>query len=165
VQATPDRSTATPASSNALVTAQSGSKEPERDDGEVASDGSGTLVALLSQALIAFTVEADNDYEEDAPHTTSSDPRETGPWLTSMVCWTNGLRHICDGVTAGELERRARTRPNLGGLLRWSYLREDAGTVRLTAAGREACECCAAEPDRSAGTAREAMLCPWSAAP
>ena len=45
-----------------------------------------TLVTALSQALVAFTVEADNDYEEDAPHRTTLGGRGDGPWLTSMVC-------------------------------------------------------------------------------
>jgi hypothetical protein len=84
-------------------------------------------VTLLSQALIAFTVEADNSYEAEAPHRTTLDPKGNGPWLTSLVCWTNGLRHVGTGVTVDELEQRARTRPNIAGLLRWGYLRDEAG--------------------------------------
>ncbi len=99
------------------------------------------LVRLLSQALIAFTVEADNELELVLAHRTSAEPRRRGPWLTSMVCWTNGLRHVGDGVTTEQLERSARTRPNIAGLLRWGYLRDEAGVLRLTAGGRRACEC------------------------
>lgn len=109
---------------------------------------SATLLTALSQALVAFTVEADNDYEEDAPHRTTLSRTGDGPWLTSMVSWTNGLRHIGDGVSTKELEQRARTLPNIGGLLRWGYLREDAGMLRLTAGGRTACESWTPIPDR-----------------
>jgi hypothetical protein len=44
-------------------------------------------------------------------------------------------------MTPEQLERSARTSPNIAGLLRWGYLRDEAGVLRLTAErGRRAWE-------------------------
>lgn len=86
------------------------------------------LSALLSQALVAFTIEADNETEHRLPHrTTSYHPavgRPTGgPWLTSLLMWANCLRHLPDeGITVAELLDRARTSTNLDGMRRWGYV-------------------------------------------
>ena len=86
------------------------------------------LSALLSQALVAFTVEADNETEHRLPHRTSGWGREPGspagaPWLTSMVMYANCLRNLPDaGMTVGELHARARTGTNLDGMRRWRYV-------------------------------------------
>ncbi|SPD85444.1 protein of unknown function [Micropruina glycogenica] len=43
------------------------------------------LSTLLSWALVAFTIEADNEFESAVPHVTSQDRRDgrpgRGPWL------------------------------------------------------------------------------------
>ena len=86
------------------------------------------LSALLSQALVAFTVEADNETEHRLPHRTSGhntrhDQAPRGPWLTSLLMYANCLRHLPDaGITLAELHDRARTGTNLDGMRRWRYV-------------------------------------------
>jgi DNA-binding MarR family transcriptional regulator len=82
------------------------------------------LSALLSQALVAFTIEADNEAEHRLPHSTTSYGSDGGgPWLTSLLMWANCLRHLPDeGITVAELRRRARTGTNLDGMRRWRYV-------------------------------------------
>ncbi|HVT67785.1 MAG TPA: hypothetical protein VHF26_08565, partial [Trebonia sp.] len=86
------------------------------------------LSALLSQALVAFTIEADNEAEVRIPHRTQSYGRAPGassgsPWLTSMLMWANCLRHLPDeGITIAEMSARARTGTNLDGMRRWRYV-------------------------------------------
>lgn len=66
------------------------------------------LSALLSQALVAFIIGCDNEFEHQMPHRTSnfgSTGSGQGSWLVSMVMWWNCLRFVgADGVRAGELE-------------------------------------------------------------
>lgn len=86
------------------------------------------LTALLSYALVAFTIEFDNEAEHRIPHTTTLFGRTPGalhaPWLASLVNWTNCMEHLQDGpITVAELERRARTPANLAGMERWGYIR------------------------------------------
>lgn len=53
------------------------------------------LATLISMALVAFTIEADNEYEQRMPHRTSWGPAaksRSGPWLMSMAMWANFLR-------------------------------------------------------------------------
>jgi DNA-binding MarR family transcriptional regulator len=116
------------------------------------------LPTLLSQALVAYTVEFDNDTEHLLPHRTSdhgataaSGPR---PWLVSLVMWCNCMKFVGpDGVQLGELERLARTRTNLAGMQRWRYITVTPGAkdrdpkrpgpdavVRATEGGRKAQE-------------------------
>ena len=113
------------------------------------------LPALLSRALVAFTIEADNEAEHRFPHRTTNGGRSreaaaAGPWLTSLLMWANCLRQLPDdGITVAELRRRARTGTNLDGMRRWRYVtytpdpgrdkrpRADA-IVAPTAAGRRA---------------------------
>lgn len=69
------------------------------------------LPALLSQALVAFTIEFDNEFEHLAPHRTTdygSTPGAYGaPWLVSMAMWMNFMQFIPeDGISVGELQRR-----------------------------------------------------------
>jgi methyltransferase (TIGR00027 family) len=86
------------------------------------------LSALLSQALVAFTVEADNEAEHRIPHRTAGygatpDAPPGAPWITSLLMWANCLRHLPDaGVTVAELRDRARTSTNLDGMRRWGYV-------------------------------------------
>jgi hypothetical protein len=114
------------------------------------------LSALLSQTLVAYTIELDNEFEHLMDHrtTTLGARRDAagGPWLVSMVMWCNCMRFVRpEGLTVGELERLARTPTNLAGMQRWGYLvverpRTDEGVqvrasdliIRPTAAGRRA---------------------------
>jgi hypothetical protein len=97
------------------------------------------LPTLLSQALVAFTIEFDNLAEE---RIAAAGAR---PWMASQAMWANHLRFVgADGIPARELMQRslvsARTmRSRLGALRRWRYVTVDAAhVVRLTAAGRRA---------------------------
>jgi len=84
------------------------------------------LPTLLSYALVAFTIEFDNELERRMPHRTTRSPKGTGilgsPWLISMAMWFNCLRFVDDGITVGELERRALTKTNIDGMRRWRYI-------------------------------------------
>jgi methyltransferase (TIGR00027 family) len=86
------------------------------------------LSALLSAALVAFTIEADNEAEHQLPHRTTNEGLSPGatvgaPWVTSLLMWANCLRHLPDeGITVAELRRRARTGTNLDGMRRWRYV-------------------------------------------
>jgi DNA-binding MarR family transcriptional regulator len=85
------------------------------------------LPTLLSHALVAYTIEFDNETEHLLPHRTS-DHGTTGasgptPWLVSLVMWCNCMKFVGpDGVQLGEMERLARTRTNLAGMQRWRYI-------------------------------------------
>lgn len=113
----------------------------------------GVLSVLLSQALVAHTIELDNEFEHRMPHRTTvgRQPRAHGPWLTSYAMWCNCLRVLGDedGLRFGELVRRAGTETNLAGMHRWGYVTVTADPaderatpperdmiVRLTRAGR-----------------------------
>jgi DNA-binding MarR family transcriptional regulator len=117
------------------------------------------LPTLLSGALVAHTIELDNEAEHRLPHRTTraDDPeaRRDAPWLVSYALWSTTLQYVDDaGVTVAELRDRARTnRLLLGGLRRWGYvsltppagatlknLPQDGVIVRTTKAGREAGE-------------------------
>jgi len=111
------------------------------------------LSALLSQALVAFTIEADNEAEHRLPHRTqdyglSAGAATDAPWQTSLVMWANCLRHVPDeGITVAGMRAAARTGTNLDGMRRWRYVtytpdpgrgkrpRPDA-IVRLTPGGQ-----------------------------
>jgi DNA-binding MarR family transcriptional regulator len=85
------------------------------------------LSTLLSQALVAFTIEFDNEAEHRIPHTTTITGRTPdalyAPWLVSMVMWFNCMRFVSDeGVSVCELNRLARTGTNLNGMARWGYV-------------------------------------------
>jgi DNA-binding MarR family transcriptional regulator len=86
------------------------------------------LSALLSQALVAFTIEFDNTAESRMAHRTTSSAAAApgrGPWLVSQVMWSNVMQYVTeDGITIDELIARARTtRLQLDGLQRWGYVR------------------------------------------
>jgi DNA-binding MarR family transcriptional regulator len=121
------------------------------------------LSTPLSHALVAFTIEFDNEFERRFAETGLG--RRFG---VSMVMWSNFMRFVGDGITVGELPAaaglpRARVLSTLGGMERWRYvfvspdpargppesnrdgwgsargLRQD-WVVRPTAAGRKAQE-------------------------
>jgi DNA-binding MarR family transcriptional regulator len=75
-----------------------------------------------------------------------------GPWLVSLVMWSNCMQFIGEeGLSVRELERRARTATNLAGMERWGYIfvepdpsdrrpkpPRSAWLIRATPAGRKA---------------------------
>ncbi len=86
------------------------------------------LSTLLSQALVAHTIELDNEAEYRLPHRTtrqsgSAVPRDT-PWLVSFSLWANVLQYLDEeGSTVAQLRARARTSQLLlSGLRRWGYV-------------------------------------------
>jgi hypothetical protein len=101
------------------------------------------LSTLMSQALVAFTIEADHLFECRMPHCTSESRKRgepiDGPWLISMPFWSNCLKHVDDdGMTVGALADRALVadrylQGNNPGLVRWGYLR----LVPATAASKK----------------------------
>ncbi len=90
------------------------------------------LSALLSQVLVAFTVELDNEFERRM-----GEAGYPGA-LLSLVVWSNLMRFLASGaVSARELAARAfappeRNNSQLGCLERWVFvaLRPDAGDDR-----------------------------------
>jgi DNA-binding MarR family transcriptional regulator len=132
----------------------------EPKQGTTGDGGNGLpLATLLSQVLVAFTIEFDNEFEHRIPHRTTRliavAEQRTGPWLTSMVMWSNLMRLVSeDGLTVGELEVLARTaKLSLAGMERWGYIRVEPDPadrrsrpprrdwlVRPTAKGRRAQE-------------------------
>jgi methyltransferase (TIGR00027 family) len=123
-------------------------------------DGALPLSALLSQALVAYTIEFDNEAERRLPHRTTSHGASgpgdgaPAPWLVSLAMWENCMRYVTgEPITVGDLEARARTGTNLDGMRRWGYITIDgtarkvhnarpgpAAVLRATAAGLRARE-------------------------
>jgi hypothetical protein len=84
------------------------------------------LPTLLSQALVAFTIEFDNASEQGIQHRITRSlaaERPRGVWLTSQVMWVNFMRFVePDGTQLGALAEPARM-TNLHGLQRWGYVK------------------------------------------
>ena len=80
--------------------------------------------ALLSLAWVAFTIEGDNLFEARMPHsTTRFAGRRAGPWLVSQAMWWTCMRFVDEvGIPVEALERAARTKTNLNGMIRWGYV-------------------------------------------
>jgi DNA-binding MarR family transcriptional regulator len=121
-------------------------------------DSSLPLATLLSQVLVAFTIEFDNETEHQMQHRTTKHgskgaPLEA-PWLVSLVMWSNCMQYIGEkGVRVRELETLARTKTNLNGMERWGYIAIEPDpadrrpkpprsdwVIRATPAGRKAQE-------------------------
>jgi DNA-binding MarR family transcriptional regulator len=73
-------------------------------------DGHVPIPTLLSHALVAFTIEFDNEFEHQVPHRTTNHGSTAGspraPWLVSRVMWSNFMRFVPEeGTTIGELKR------------------------------------------------------------
>jgi DNA-binding MarR family transcriptional regulator len=117
------------------------------------------LATLLSFALVAYTIEVDNAFEQRMPHRTTvhgkTGDARGAPWLVSLVMWANAMQYVDDeGITVREFRRRTKTTQAATRMLLtrlstwWGYLRvetapDSAGhgpdsIVRPTAAGREA---------------------------
>jgi len=93
------------------------------------------LFVRLSQALVAFTIEFDNEAEHRMPHWTTMSGKRPGVWLTSMAMWWNCMRYVADepiGVT--ELASLARTGTNLNGMQRWGYVTISPAAPKLVRA-------------------------------
>jgi DNA-binding MarR family transcriptional regulator len=99
------------------------------------------LPTLLSQVLVAFTIEFDNEFEHRMPHRTTTGPAAgsgRGPWATSMVMWSNFMQYVPDdGIRLSDLDGAARL-TNLKGLERWGYIVIADQVVRPTRAARNA---------------------------
>ena len=79
------------------------------------------ITSLLSQVLVALTIETDNEYEHRAP-------RSGGPWLTSTAMYVNFLRFVPpEGVRMAEVAANAGgstpVHPAYHGMRRWGYVR------------------------------------------
>jgi hypothetical protein len=79
------------------------------------------LSTLLSQAVVAFTIELDNDFERRFAEAGG------GARVTSWTMWSNLLRFVGDGITVGELVAaiglpRASVHSRIGGVERWRYV-------------------------------------------
>jgi DNA-binding MarR family transcriptional regulator len=113
------------------------------------------LSAHLSQLLVAFTIEVDNEFERLMPHRTSRYGSTPGlsnpPWLVSLPMWALCLQHVsADGIRAADLVRRSQLIAASMKLLItrlstwWGYLEVATAPkpadrlVRLTAAGHRA---------------------------
>jgi DNA-binding MarR family transcriptional regulator len=105
----------------------------------------------LSQTLVAFTIEFDNEAEHRIPHWTTMSGKRHGVWLVSMVMWWNCMRYVGDEpIGVKELARRARTTTNLHGMQRWGYITVDPAPpklIRATAKGLGAREIWAPLPN------------------
>jgi hypothetical protein len=119
------------------------------------------LHALLSFALVAFTIELDNQFEQRVPHRTtvgkSEGAQPDSPWLVSLPMYANFLRFIYgdEALTISQFKQRANlsrevTRMWLTRLSSWwGYISVErsptaAGPadwiIHLTRGGRRACE-------------------------
>jgi hypothetical protein len=112
------------------------------------------LATLLSQVLVAYTIEADYEFESLMPHRTAI-TRATGlpprgPWLISLAMWSNFLRFVTEeGVSVGQLSARTGIRKiETAGMERWSYVSLENGILRLTRGGRAATRIWAPIEDR-----------------
>ena len=98
------------------------------------SPGALSLSVLLSQALVAFTIEFDNEAEHRLPHRTTNfgaSGNGDGPWLVSLAMWETCMRFVGEeAITVGELETLARTPTNLDGMRRWGYMTIDGAASR-----------------------------------
>ncbi|HEX3462153.1 MAG TPA: MarR family winged helix-turn-helix transcriptional regulator [Acidimicrobiales bacterium] len=84
------------------------------------------LPTLLSQALVAFTVEFDNEAETRMAHRTTTAGAATGGgrgvWLVSLAMWANFMQFVSEeGIPFRDLEGPAKL-TNLAGLQRWGYI-------------------------------------------
>ena len=111
------------------------------------------LPTLLSQPLVAYTIEIDHAFETRMPHRTaetrhSGEPR-SGPLLTSYAMWANFLRYVGDGARSlsDVREEACITSKTLhvvtNGMERWGYVtlgpgKGEARPVSPTANGRRA---------------------------
>lgn len=102
----------------------------------VVTDARQPLPTLLSQALIAFTIELDNEWERRMPHRTTDFGGDRGPWATSLRQWSNFMQWVpAEGISVRDLTRTARAEPHLDAMRRWGYVQLDGKIVRPRKAG------------------------------
>ncbi|MGH3185906.1 MAG: class I SAM-dependent methyltransferase [Streptosporangiaceae bacterium] len=118
----------------AAPVALAGSAAPAAKPEAAAKPGALSLSALLSQALVAFTIEFDNEAEHRLPHRTTNfgaSDHGDGPWLVSLAMWETCMRFVGDEpITVAELEALARTPTNLDGMRRWGYITVDGAASK-----------------------------------
>ena len=110
------------------------------------------LSALLSQVLVAFVIEFDNEFEHLVPHRTTNHGATGGtgsPWLVSMAMWVQLMRFVPDeGIPAKELYRLTglSTKAFRMLLIRmskwWGYVSVSRLFVRPTPGGLKALQTC-----------------------
>jgi hypothetical protein len=91
------------------------------------------LPTLLSHALVAFTIELDNEWERRMPFYKTTDYGGRGVWGVSLRQWSNFMRYVPldrTGITVRQLTKVARAKPALDGMRRWGYVSIDDGIVR-----------------------------------
>lgn len=77
---------------------------------------------MLSQALVAYAIEFDNEFERRLRETWAR------PFVTSIVMWSNFMRFVPEaGTSVGEVTQqsclaRSSVRSLVGGLERWKYI-------------------------------------------
>jgi hypothetical protein len=126
------------------------------NDGAV-TEGRPPLSSLLSWALVAFTIEVDNAFEESMPHRTTASRKARlpprGPWLVSSAMWYSCMQFVpADGIALTDLEHvtfggcaLSGTNP---GMVRWGYVTlDESRRVRATQAGARAQEVWARLPN------------------
>ena len=96
---------------------------------EVTAHGNRPLSTLLSQVVIAFTIELDNEFERRF--------REAGAGarVTSLTIWSNLLRFVGGGLTVRELANavglpKPSVLSRIGGVERWGYVSVGPSTVK-----------------------------------
>jgi DNA-binding MarR family transcriptional regulator len=87
------------------------------------------LPTLLSQAMVAFTIELDNEFEHQMPHwitdygAAAAGGSRKDLWLVSLAMYANCMQFVRDeGIRARDLVWLARTKTNLPGMVRWGYI-------------------------------------------
>jgi hypothetical protein len=87
------------------------------------------ITSLLSQVLIALTIETDNEFEQRVPHFISDDKSKPwrGVWLGSYATYANFLRFVGDdGIRMADLAAAAGfpppVHPAYHGMRRWGYV-------------------------------------------
>lgn len=105
------------------------------------------LSSLLSQALVAFIIEFDNEFERMVPHRTGRfGGARPDPWLVSMAMWSKFLRFVPEeGISAKELHQRlqmpvADMRAWMTRLSKWWGYLIVGPVIRPTPGGRRAIE-------------------------
>ena len=84
-----------------------------------------SLPVLLSQVLLAFTIEFDNEFELQMSKTYAR------PFKVSMAMWSNFMRYVRgEGTTVGEIAQRRCSDVKavasvVGGMERWGYIAVD----------------------------------------
>jgi DNA-binding MarR family transcriptional regulator len=79
------------------------------------------ISTLLSQVLVTYTIELDNEFER------RFEEAGGGARVVSVVMWSNFLRFVDDGIAVGELPdaaglQKGRMLSTLGGMERWRYV-------------------------------------------